>query len=250
MTTNPGRKREIGQGAGRSPVLNWLRLLLAPLLLTALAACAENFDAKVTRFQSQLPPPAGQSFAVVAEDPALSGGIEFNQYARLVAAQLVKQGYVEAPGPNEASLIVRFDYGVDKGHEHIRSTPFTGDPFWGPWYGWRTPGYWGGSFGGFRGGYHGGGFYGHGMWGYGWYDPWFDNDVESYMVYTSGVSLKIDRKGDGKRLFEGKAEAASTSNRLPYLVPNLVEAMFTQFPGNSGETLRISIAPEKQPVKH
>jgi hypothetical protein len=32
-------------------------------------------------------------------------------------------------------------------------------------------------------------------------------------------------------------------------VPNLVEAMFTDFPGNSGDTVRISIAPEKQPVK-
>jgi len=29
-------------------------------------------------------------------------------------------------------------------------------------------------------------------------------------------------------------------------VPNLVEAMFTGFPGNSGETVRISVAPEKK----
>ena len=54
---------------------------------------------------------------------------------------------------------------------------------------------------------------------------------------------------DGERLFEGKAEALSTSNRLQYLVPNLVEAMFTDFPGNSGETVRISIAPEKKTVR-
>ena len=243
MTTNPeGREARL---------LSWLRLLLVPMLLATLAACAQNFDAKVTRFQSQLPPPAGQSFAVVAEDPALAGGIEFSQYARLVAAQLVKAGYSEAPTPDQASLVVRFDYGVDKGREHVRSAPFAGDPFWGPWYGWRPIGHWGGGFGGgFGGGYYGGrGFYPHGYWGYGWYDPWFDNQVESFTVYTSGVSLKIERKADGQHLFEGKAEAASTSNRLPYLVPNLVEAMFTGFPGNSGETVRISIAPEKQPAK-
>jgi len=29
-------------------------------------------------------------------------------------------------------------------------------------------------------------------------------------------------------------------------VPNLVDAMFTGFPGNSGETVRISIKPEDQ----
>jgi hypothetical protein len=56
--------------------------------------------------------------------------------------------------------------------------------------------------------------------------------------------VKIDRRADGQRLFEGRAEAASRSNRLGYHVPNLVEALFTDFPGNSGETVRISIAPE------
>ena len=61
--------------------------------------------------------------------------------------------------------------------------------------------------------------------------------------------MKIDRAADNVRLFEGKAEALSTSNRLQYLVPNLVEAMFTDFPGNSGETVRISVAPENMPVQ-
>ena len=36
----------------------------------------------------------------------------------------------------------------------------------------------------------------------------------------------------------------SRSDDLTYLVPNLVEAIFTGFPGNSGETVRISVAPE------
>ena len=48
------------------------------------------------------------------------------------------------------------------------------------------------------------------------------------------------------RHVEGKAEAVSTSSRLPYLVPNLVQALFTDFPGRSGETVRISVAPENQ----
>ena len=173
----------------------------------------------------------------------MAGGIEFGQYSRLVAAQLTKLGYAEAASPDTASLIVRFDYGVDKGREHLRTT-MTSDPFWGPWYGYR--GY-GRHFGGYYGrGYWGAAGYPYHPWGFGWYDPWFAHETESYTVYTSGVALKIDAKADGKRLFEGKAEAASTSNRLPYLVPNLIEAMFTGFPGNSGETVRISVAPEKQ----
>ncbi|MDE2595881.1 MAG: DUF4136 domain-containing protein [Sphingomonadales bacterium] len=224
-----------------------LKLALAPVALLGLSACAQNFNADVSRYATQLPAPAGQSFAVVADDPALAGGLEFSQYARLVEARMAQLGYQPAANPETATLLVRFDYGVDKGRERVRSAPMTYDPFWSPWYGYGRMGYWGGPgyFG--RGGYYGrGGFYGHGMWGYGWNDPWFDNGYENYPVYTSGIELKIDRRADGQRLFEGKAEAASTSNRLPYLVPNLVEAMFTDFPGHNGETVRISVAPEKQ----
>lgn len=217
-----------------SKLARWVKMALVPIALAALAACAQPFNAKVSRFQSQLPAPQGQTFAVVADDAALAGGLEFSQYARLVEGQMVKLGYTPA-SPEQANLLVRFDYGVDKGREKVTRSSFGRDPFWGPWYG----GY------GYRNFYSP--FYRPGRaWGYGWYDPFFDDGYESYTVYTSGISLKIDRKGDGQRLFEGKAEAASVSNRLPYLVPNLVEAMFTGFPGNSGETVRISVAPEKK----
>lgn len=231
MTMNPNHR------------LGRLRVAAVAMLLAALAACTSTFRADVSRFQSQLPAPAGQTFAVVADDPEMAGGLEFSHYARLVEARLAKQGYTPAATPEQATLLVRFDYGVDKGRERVRSTGFGGGyGAWGPWYrgglgyGFGRGGYWGGGrFGGWAGG----------PWRYGWYDPFFDNGIESYTVYTSGISLKIDRRVDGVRLFEGRAEAVSTSNRLQYLVPNLVEAMFTNFPGNSGETMRITVAPEK-----
>lgn len=213
-----------------------------PLLLAALGGCASPFNANVSRFQSQLPAPQGQTFAVVADDPKDAGGLEFSQYASLVAAQMQKLGYAPANAEN-ADLIVRFDYGVDQGRERVRQTGFN-DPYWGPWYGpWGGGGYWGRPA-----------FYGRRGWGYGWYDPFFygsgfNNGVDVITVYTSGIDMKIDRRADGQRLFEGKAEAASQSNRLSYVVPNLVEAMFTDFPGHNGETVRISIAPEKTTVK-
>ncbi len=226
------------------------RLAAATLMLLALSACAQSFNAKVNRFQAELPAPAGQTFTVVADDPAMQGGIEFSQYARLVEAQMVKLGYVLA-SPATSQLLVRFDYGVDKGRQHVRSTGFANDPFYNPWFGYRPMGFYGNYWG--RPGYYGrpnffGSPYygGRGAWGYGWYDPWMDGGYESYSVYTSSIGLKIDRKDDGRRLFEGKAEAASTTNRLPYLVPNLIEAMFTGFPGRSGETVRITVAPEKK----
>ncbi len=227
-----------------------IKAAAAALLVTGLAACATPFNANVSRYSAQLPAPQGQTFAIVAADSALSGGLEFSQYANLVGMKMQALGYSPAASPASADLIVRFDYGVDKGRDQVRSTGFS-DPYWSSWYGPRRGSYFGSGYGGFGG--YGGSYYGRGYsayrpggaWGYGLYDPWFDQGYESYTVFTSGVTMKIDRRADGQRLFEGRAEAASMSNRLPYLVPNLVEALFTDFPGRNGETVRISVAPEK-----
>lgn len=226
----------------RSP-LRALGLVAAPLLLAGLAACATPFNANVKRFSSAMPAPAGQTFAVVAEDPRDSGGLEFAQYADVVAAQMSRLGYVRTD-PSHAAMIVRLDYGVDQGRDRIRTTGAGYDPFWSPWYG---PGFGYGYRPFYRRSGFGYGYGGFGRWSYGWNDPFFwgsGNDIDVVTVFTSEVDVKIDDRASGRRLFEGKAQAASRSNRLGYLVPNLVEAVFTDFPGRSGETVRISIAPE------
>jgi len=215
----------------------------AGLAIAGLGGCATGFNANVSHFASQLPAPAGQTFTIVPEDPAMAGGLEFHQYAQRVADHLAALGYRPVDNPREATMVVHFGYGVDRGRERVTSTPGFRDPFYSSWYSY--PVFYRGRHGHTRLGYAP-----YSPWGYGWYDPFFSEpDIQSYTVYTSGIDVKIDRAADGARLFEGKAEAVSTSNRLQYLVPNLVEAMFTDFPGNSGETVRISVAPERQPVR-
>ncbi len=224
-----------------------LKLAMVPLALAGVAGCASPFRADVERFASALPAPAGQTFTVVADDPSLAGGIEFRSYAQLVADRMAALGYTPVNNTSDAQLLVRLDYGVDNGRERVRSTGIGyRDPFYSSWYNYqpivyRTP--YGNRIGYVRG---------YSPWGYGWDDSFFGGgrDVYSYTVYTSGIDMKIDDARSGQRLFEGNAQAASTSNRLQYLVPNLVEAMFTGFPGNSGETMRISVAPENQPARY
>ena len=209
---------------------------VAAAALLALGGCATPFNAKVSRFQ-QLPPAAGQSFVVRAADPRLDGGIEFNQYAQIVSAKLAQQGYQPAPDNGRAALIVKIGYGVDKGREKVVSSPGFGGG-----YGGFGPG-----FGRYGGGYGRFGYYGRSRFAFGFNDPFlFDNDVSSFTIYTSELDLRIDRADTGKSVFEGTAKAQSRNDDLPYLVPRLVEAMFTGFPGNSGETVKITIAPEKK----
>lgn len=210
-----------------------ITIATAPILaLATLTGCATSFKADVARFQ-QLPPAQGQSFAVVAEDPRKGGGLEFNHYADLVAERLVAQGYVRAADPAAAQLIARLDYDVDPGRERVESTGFSRDPFWyGPGRGYPF-GY---GYYGWRRGY-----------AFGFHDPFLFggyDDIRSYTVYGSMLKLRIDRAGEARALFEGTARAQSLSNKLTYLVPNLIDAMFVNFPGNNGEEIKVTVAPE------
>ncbi|MEO6215301.1 MAG: DUF4136 domain-containing protein [Sphingomonas sp.] len=219
-------------------------LSIAAIALLALGGCAAPFDARVSRFQ-QLAPPSGQSFVIQAGDPKLAGGIEFGQYAQMVAAKLASAGYRPATDYAEADLLVKMDYDVDKGREKTIGTGLS--PYGGGFgFGYGSPYGYGGPYArGFGGRY---GYYGRSRFAFGFYDPFlFDDDgVRSFTVYTSELDLRIDRTDNGQRVFEGTAKAQSRSDDLPYLVPKLVEAMFTGFPGNSGETVKITIAPEKK----
>jgi len=202
------------------------KLFLPVAAMLALAACAAPFRADVARFQ-QMPAPQGQSFYVQAADPAKAGGLEFQTYANLVAIEMEQLGYRRAAGPEAADLAVTLDYAVDTGRDRIVTHPTAGyyaSPFHDPWFWgrrWHSPYYWG------------------------WHDPWFGGfgtETHSFTLYTSGLDLDITRTADGLALFDGRARARSRDDDLTVLVPNLVEAMFTGFPGNSGEEVRITIA--------
>lgn len=203
--------------------------LVAPVALLGLAGCTTGFPAQVSRFQA-LPAPQGQSFVIQAADVENRGGLEFGRYADLVRQHLIRQGYSEARSASDASLIVTLDYGVDNGRDRIVSSPGGGYGF-----GFRRPYF--SRFGYF--GRHRSPFY------WGWHDPFwgdpFGYDVRSYTVYTSYLDMDIRRAADGQAVFEGLAQAQSRTNELPVLVPNLVEAMFTGFPGNNGERVRITV---------
>jgi hypothetical protein len=194
-----------------------------------LSACATGFRTQVSRYQV-MPGPQGQSFAVVPIDPNNIGGIEFSRYAELVAQRMQALGYARAPSINQASMLVRVGYDVDNGHNEVVSYPFYG-----------------------YGGYGGWGYAGRGWGGYnwGWNDPFWGApyggaNVRSYTYYVSTLDVDIRRKVDNASLFEGKAKARSRTDELSKLVPNLVDAMFTGFPGMSGETVKITIPTDRR----
>jgi len=198
-----------------------------------LSGCATALNTRVTRYQA-MPAPQGQTFIVVPGDGmARNGGLEFQHYASMVAQQLTARGYAPATSTQGASMIVQLGYGVDEGQVHYQSDPF-GPYGFGPYGGFGYGGFWGrGRFSRFG---WGSPFY------YGWDDPfWYGGGIDSYVEYHSQIDLHIRQKSTNAPLFDGRAQARSGTNRLDALVPSLIEAMFTGFPGQNGETIKITI---------
>jgi len=194
-------------------------LVVAPILLL-LAACASNFQADVSRFH-RLEKPTGQTIRIAPLDERKEGSLEFQTYASMIAPELDRLGYMVV-GPNDPSqLIAKIDYEVDDGNTVVRSYPNHFPRFYGYYNPWYSPWY-----------------------GYGPYD--YGTDIRSYIVYPRQLDLQIVR-ADVKptdpsyMLYEGHARSQGTSDRLPEVMPLLIKALFTDFPGDSGATETVSI---------
>jgi hypothetical protein len=220
-------------------------LLGAAVLGTS--GCETGFPAQVSRFQ-MMPAPVGQSFFVVPMDQRLNGSLEFQRFGAYVAQAMQAQGYTPATNPQAATLLVNVGYAVDRG-----TTEYQSDPFARSRYGYGGLGY--GGYGGFGSSFGFGSRYGRSYYYpsyggyrspfyYGWDDPFyspFDTGITSYTVYRSNLDLDIRRRADSQSVFEGHAKARSDTDDLNRIVPNLVEAMFTGFPGRNGETVKITV---------
>ncbi len=203
----------------------------------ALSACAEQINTTVSRYQA-MPAPQGQTFFVVpGGGMANNGGLEFQRYAGIVAQQLQARGYTPASSAQGANMIVQFGYGMDKGQVRYVEDPFYRNRFgygFGPGWGFYRP-----RFGwGFGSGYY-----------WGWDDPfWYGDGLDSYVEYHSQIDLHIRQAGTNAPLFDGRAQARSQTDRLDIVVPSLVDAMFTGFPGRNGEVGKITI-PTRPPAR-
>jgi hypothetical protein len=201
----------------------------------SLSACAETINTTVSRYQA-MPAPQGQTFYVVPDGGmARNGGLEFQRYATLVAQQLAARGYRPSADAQSANMVVEFGYGMDRGQMRYVSEPYAGPFSYGLGLGWYRPRFgWG---------------FGSGLYSWGWDDPfWYGGGIDSYVEYHSQIELHIRQTGTNAPLFDGRAQARSETNRLDVVIPSLVDAMFTGFPGRSGEVIKITI-PRRQAAR-
>lgn len=211
------------------------RRLAAPaaaLALLLLSACATPFQATVTRYSATIPAP-GQSFVVEPAAPAAADGqppsLEFETYAQRVSRNLEALGYRAAPSATEADFIARLSFGMGPPRDRLGTRP---GPAFSSW-----------------------GWYGRPFWGPGWhpwigsrfYDPFWGGfgptEVYSFTEFPVFAEVDLAPGRTARNVFEGRAEAAARRPDMPRVVPLLIDTIFVDFPGTSGEVRRVRVTP-------
>jgi hypothetical protein len=195
---------------------SWFSILGLWALLLA-TACTTPFEGEVTTFH-QWQHPHGETIAIVPLDERKLGSLEFRQYAGLVAERLQQIGYSVVGGEAGSQYVAQMDYAIDSGRTEVQSWPSNA-----VWY--------------------------HFSYGY-YYDPFYYGlyyagpEVYSYTVYTRSLSLTIRAApagGPGRVFYEGRVHSVGRSHRLEEIMPYMVTAMFTNFPGESGLTKIVTV---------
>jgi len=196
-----------------------LRRLAALALSLALAACGPaTLNADVTRFTA-LPPVAPALSFTVMPDQAQRGGLEFQHYAEMVAERLVRRGWRPLPAGADADAVVTLHWGLGQ-----PSTVITQEPAplggWGrhPWYGAEP------------------------------FPAW---ETRTETTFPKWLAVDIEdgpawRAGEHRMLFEGRAATLGRSQSAAPAIPHLIRAVFTDFPGINGQTVRVAV-PLNQP---
>ena len=216
-------------------VRNIAVVLLAVLFL---GACSQTYNTKVTRFH-ELMPPTGETFIIVSKSEDKAGTPQFRTYAGMVGNNLMTQGYTPAAS-GTPDLIVKIDYAISPPIQRSRTTTGAAGPFYGGFYYSggiyrRGPGYpYYNPFGYFHP--YGPPGVGFGYWGAGG----FYTQTYSYAVFERVFEMSIEQNAD-KMLFEGAVSSIGRDNTLNQVIPALIQAMFTNFPGQNGVTEKIRL---------
>ncbi len=204
------------------------RLFAAAIALAALAGCVspKYVTSDVTRYHTLPSAPTGQSFVIATLDPEQGQSLAYRQYADMVTAKLVSMGLKPFGGPTEASdYVVTLRYQVRGPTPDIesRSTPSVslglGYGSWGRHGGWS---------------------------GFGAWDVPYDHYTDTRQLFLREVELNIYRGNTydspkKTRVFEGHALSAGQNGQLEPVMPYILDALFKDFPGRSGETQTVSV---------
>lgn len=194
--------------------IGFLALLGAAVLA---AACTSPFRADVTRFH-QISKPSGETVEIVAADAAAGQSLAFRQYADTIGERLRALGYAPPVAGSPSELIAQLDYSVARGPAAAETRS-------------RSP---------VRIGIGVGGGGSHSSVGIGMSTGVGERRALG-TTHLHTLSLRISDRESGAVLFEGAATHLADSPEINRTMPQLIAALFQDFPGRNGKTERITL---------
>lgn len=193
------------------------RITLIFGLALLVAACSSSvFKADVTRFHGQsVENYLGQS-VIIRPIEGMTGNLEFSSYAAMVGQKLGELGFTPA-GAETPDIVAQLDY-------HI--TPIATASSSG-----ASMSIGAGSFGR-RSGVGGGVSFPVG-------------ESKQKTAYSRRLELVLIDQASGTRIWEGRAMSEGTQADPQIIIPLLAEALLSEFPGLSGQTVTVKINPEQ-----
>jgi hypothetical protein len=197
-----------------------LRLALLPLAaLVSLSACSNNLYADVTRFHTNQPISRG-TLAVVPIDPAMANSLEFRTHAETVAVQMRRLGYSTGLPASQVDYLATVD---------ITQADAAGNV--------TRPGVSVGAGVGVPVGSNAG-------LGANVAVP-VGGSRRNPALRTTTLFVQIARRADRVQIWEGRASkqvnAGEDIANATNAVPALADALFREFPGTPGVTVRVRI---------
>ncbi len=209
------------------------QLLLAVVATFGLAACAspKYVVSDVTRHHDVAATPSGQTFAVVAAEAEQDESLAFKAYSDLVSERLSGIGYRKFDGQSQSpGIVATLKWSVEGPSPDVKSRS-TG---YGYGFGYRSR-------------------FSH--FGYG-YDAPYSGRTDTRQMFVRRVEVALYdgatyNTENPRRIFEGSAVSAGTNGQIEPVMPYIIQAIFDQYPGESGstKTIRVEVPPDAEAVQ-
>lgn len=207
--------------------------LAAGLVVFGLAACAspKYVVSDVTRHHSLPRAPSGETFAVVAAEENQDESLAFGAYADLISQRLSGLGLRTFNGESATpDIVVTLSWEIEGPSPDVKS---------------RNSG--------FGYGFGFGNRYSRFGYGYGYPSESRTSTKQMFVrrvevVIYDGMTYNTENP---ERVFEGSAVSTGTNGQIDPVMPYIIQAIFDQFPGASGETktVRIEVPPDSAAVQ-
>lgn len=193
------------------------------LLLAVFLSGCKTLDATTTRFYAPEYRSAG-TISVIATTADVNDSLEFSHYKPQIEQKLASNGYTIVRNPSEAKYVALVAYGIDEGKTGVVSTPIFGQTGGGT----TTFSSYGGSY--------------YTMPTYGM----VGSSTQSVAQYSRAIALDIVdaasiKEGRPKKIFENRTKSVGSCSSFAGVFDEMLEAMFKDFPGESGKAISVEI---------